>query len=82
MRKWAAEVAGRAKFASMLPPDQAVANPGSLPVPCLIINNKADLRGITPLPWNVKTCHAFRGTLYTDGACSHASELAPWLCAH
>ena len=45
MRKWATEVASRAKFASALPPDQAAANPGSLPVPCLIVNNKADLRG-------------------------------------
>lgn len=50
MRKWAAEVAGRAKFASALPPDQAAANPGALPVPCLVINNKADLRGAAPFP--------------------------------
>ena len=58
MRKWAAEVA-RAKFASALPPDQAAANPGSIPVPCLVINNKADLRGMAPLPSNSKTCRAF-----------------------
>ena len=45
MRKWAAEVAARARFASALPPEDAAANPGSLPVPCLVINNKADLRG-------------------------------------
>ena len=59
MRKWAAEVASRAKFASALPPDQAAANPGSIAVPCLVINNKADLRGMAPLPWNSKTCRAF-----------------------
>ena len=58
MRKWAAEVAGRAKFASTLPPDQAAANPSSLPVPCLVIHNKADLRGVTTLPWSFKTCYA------------------------
>ncbi|CAL5218944.1 g695 [Coccomyxa viridis] len=45
VRKWAAEVASRARFASALPPEEAAANPGSLPVPCLVINNKADLRG-------------------------------------
>ena len=45
MRKWAAEVASRARFASALPPEDAAANPGSLPVPCLVVNNKADLRG-------------------------------------
>ena len=62
MRKWAAEMASRAKFAGALPPDQAAANPGSIPVPCLVINNKADLRGIAPLSWSYKTCHAFQGT--------------------
>ena len=63
MRKWAAEVANRAKFASALPPDQAAANPGSLPVPCLVINNQADLRGLSFLPRSSKTCCALSGYL-------------------
>lgn len=66
VRKWAAEVAGRAKFASALPPDQAAANPGSIPVPCLVINNKADLRGATPLPGSSKTCHPSSEYLVQD----------------
>ena len=45
VRKWAAEVAAKGRFVAPMPPDQAAANPGSLPVPCLVINNKADLRG-------------------------------------
>ncbi len=44
MRKWAAEVAAKGRFAAALPPEQAAANPGGLPVPCLVIANKADLR--------------------------------------
>lgn len=51
MRKWAAEVAARARFASALPPEEAAANPGSLPVPCLVIHNKCDLRGAESLPF-------------------------------
>ncbi len=51
MRKWAAEVAAHARFASALPPEEAAANPGSLPVPCLVINNKADLRGAQSFPF-------------------------------
>lgn len=51
VRKWAAEVASRARFASALPPEEAAANPGSLPVPCLVINNKADLRGAKSPPF-------------------------------
>ncbi|KAK9915898.1 hypothetical protein WJX75_005758 [Coccomyxa subellipsoidea] len=46
VRKWAAEVAVKGRFVAPMPPDQAGANPGSLPVPCLVINNKADLRGM------------------------------------
>ncbi|EIE25686.1 P-loop containing nucleoside triphosphate hydrolase protein [Coccomyxa subellipsoidea C-169] len=46
VRKWAAEVAAKGRFVAPMPPDQAAANPGSLPVPCLVINNKADLRGM------------------------------------
>ena len=53
VRKWAIEVASRAKFASALPPDQAAPNPGSLSVPCLIVNNKADLRGDPSSPFNL-----------------------------
>lgn len=49
MRKWAAEVAVKGRFVAPMPPDQAAANPGSLPVPCLVINNKADLRGKNPI---------------------------------
>lgn len=44
MRKWAAEVAAKGRFAAALPPEQAAANPGGLPVPCLVVSNKADLR--------------------------------------
>ena len=50
VRKWAAEVASRARFASALPLEEAAANPGSLPVPCLVVNNKADLRGAQSTP--------------------------------
>ena len=58
VRKWAAEVASRGKFASALPPEQAASNPGSLPVPCLVINNKADLRGAAPHPFPLATLFA------------------------
>lgn len=44
MSKWAAEVAGRSRFVAAMALDQASANPGGLPVPCLVIINKADLR--------------------------------------
>ena len=66
LRKWAAEMASRAKFTSTLPPDQAAANPSSLPVPCLTINNKADLRGVIPLSRSSKTCHELSGTLHVS----------------
>ncbi|BDA43878.1 probable ras-related protein Rab-7L1 at N-terminal half [Coccomyxa sp. Obi] len=46
VRKWAGEVASKGQFVAPMPPEQAAANPGSLPVPCLVINNKADLRGM------------------------------------
>jgi hypothetical protein len=38
-------MAMRGRFMAPLLPEQAAANPGNLPVPCLVISNKADLRG-------------------------------------
>jgi hypothetical protein len=67
VRKWAAEVAVKGRFVAPMPPDQAGANPGSLPVPCLVINNKADLRGktmISPHPSNRKLSRCSREACY------------------
>jgi len=61
VRKWAAEVAGKGRFVAAMPPEQAAANPASLPVPCLVINNKADLRGMhCPTPSVVRLSHCMK----------------------
>jgi hypothetical protein len=53
IRKWAAEVASWGRFLAPMLPEQAAANPGGLPVPCLVISNKADLRGVPKSPWSL-----------------------------
>jgi len=56
VRRWANEVAARGSFVGRCGEVQAAANPGALPVPTLVVANKADLRGTRPLccppsPW-------------------------------
>ena len=60
MRKWAGEVATKGRFAAALPPDQAAGNPGGLPVPCLVVSNKADQRGALLQPTEMHGCRHFR----------------------
>ncbi|KAK9843681.1 hypothetical protein WJX81_002072 [Elliptochloris bilobata] len=45
VRRWANEVAARGRFVARCGDTQAAANPGALPVPVLVVANKADLRG-------------------------------------
>jgi hypothetical protein len=49
VRRWANEVAARGSFVGRCGEVQAAANPGALPVPTLVVANKADLRGARPL---------------------------------
>lgn len=41
---WAREVAKAASFSVPFPAELAASQPGGLPVPCLIVANKADLK--------------------------------------
>ena len=50
VRRWANEVAARGSFVARCPEAQAAVNPGALPVPVLVVANKADLRGALPNP--------------------------------